>query len=88
MKVEASVVKGVKRQRESAAPDADEPERKNMKRPKNQARRIVHFYLDLVANEIKTKHLKLYGAIRLVCVEIEPCKEKNVTSGRKRKIIY
>uniref|UniRef100_A0A671QT32 Arginine-glutamic acid dipeptide repeats protein n=1 Tax=Sinocyclocheilus anshuiensis TaxID=1608454 RepID=A0A671QT32_9TELE len=36
IKVEASIVKGVKRQRESAAPDADEPERKNMKRPKNQ----------------------------------------------------
>lgn len=38
MKVEASIVKGVKRQRESAAPDVDEPERKNMKRPKNQVR--------------------------------------------------
>ncbi|KTG05920.1 hypothetical protein cypCar_00005975 [Cyprinus carpio] len=36
IKVEASIVKGVKRQRESGAPDADEPERKNMKRPKNQ----------------------------------------------------
>ncbi|KTG07028.1 hypothetical protein cypCar_00007016, partial [Cyprinus carpio] len=36
IKVEASLVKGVKRPRESAAPDADEPERKNMKRSKNQ----------------------------------------------------
>lgn len=48
------MIKGVKRQRESAAPDADEPERKNPKRPKNQVKRIVHFYLNLVTNEIKT----------------------------------
>lgn len=41
MKVEASIVKGVKRPRESAAPDVDEPERKNMKRPKNQVRGTV-----------------------------------------------
>lgn len=36
IKVEASLVKGIKRQRDAAAPDTDEPERKTMKRPKNQ----------------------------------------------------
>lgn len=36
IKVEASLVKGIKRQRDVAAPDTDEPERKTMKRPKNQ----------------------------------------------------
>lgn len=43
MKVEASVVKGVKRPRESTAPDADEPERKNMKRPKSQVSACIHY---------------------------------------------
>lgn len=36
IKVETSLVKGVKRQRETSAPDTDEPERKTMKRPKTQ----------------------------------------------------
>lgn len=38
MKVEASLVKGIKRPRDTSAPDTDEPERKTMKRPKNQVR--------------------------------------------------